>query len=170
MATFKTIGRWIFSLWPEYILVGISAVLGPYSGMGTKELITLTILLICQNAAFTIVSRARQSKSLTLHGLAAIGSNGLYIFVLTTVVANYNNNWLKIWYIICTVIGSVHAHYISIHKVEESKRFKKDSLVSHTDLKIALEQLEAKLAEKYSESKMDRDSESPRVVGKPVIA
>lgn len=42
-----------------------------------------------------------------------------------------NGQW---WYVICTVVGSVHAHYLSLEKIEKSKRFQKDSLVSRAEL------------------------------------
>ncbi len=72
------------------------------------------LLLVLQNASFTFVSRARNSGSLLLHAVAAIGSNGIYIFVIQKVIEFQNNNagWrLTVTYIIGTVIGSLLMHW-----------------------------------------------------------
>ncbi len=130
--------RWLW-FWPEIIMVLAALPMGVISGLGQLEMAEITLLLLCQNASFTIVSRARQSANLKFHAIAAIGSNGFYIFVLTAVVAHYDNIWLKVWYIVCTVVGSVHAHHISLSRIEQSKHFKKDSLISRSDLDAAME-------------------------------
>ena len=126
--------QWLWQIWPETVMVLLAWPMGIVTGMGIGEMIKLTILLIGQNASFTFVSRARQSANLKLHALAAIGSNGFFIFVVTTVVAHYTNVGMKFWYVVCTVVGSVHAHYLALHKVEKSRYFQKDSLVSRAEL------------------------------------
>jgi hypothetical protein len=136
----------------EYILPPVLVVLlalpvGIVSKIGTREIITLSLFLIGQNVAFTLVSRARQTANLKFHALAAIGSNGFYIFVLTTVVAHYQNNWMKVWYIVCTVVGSVHAHYLSLHKFEKSKMFKNDAMISRKELDLAITGLEERITQ-----------------------
>jgi uncharacterized membrane protein YfcA len=122
------------TVWPEVILVVLSYPVSLLSGLNSEQMLTVTLLLIFQNASFTLVSRARQSANLKLHAIFAIGSNGFFIFVIATVAANYNDLWLKLWYIVCTVIGSVHAHHISLHKIESHKSFRKDSLITRAEL------------------------------------
>lgn len=134
-------------VWPEIIVVLLSYPVGLLSGMGAKEMVILTLLLIGQNVSFTIVSRARQSANLKLHTIAAIGSNGFYIFVITTIVQHYGSFWLKFWYIVCTVVGSVHAHHISLHKIEKSKSFRKDSLVTREEFERTVGELRAQLTQ-----------------------
>ncbi|MGE5298280.1 MAG: hypothetical protein ACM3KM_03895 [Acidobacteriaceae bacterium] len=122
--------------WPELILFPIAIPISLTSGLGSKQMLVITALLVFQNASFTIVSRARQSNNLKLHAIAAIGSNGFFVFVIATVAAHYNDVPLKLWYIVCTVVGSVHAHWISLHKIEQMKQFKKDSLPTRADLDV----------------------------------
>jgi hypothetical protein len=61
----------------------------------------------------------------------ALGSNGFFIFIITAFAVEYNNVWLKIWYTLCTTVSAVHAHYISLHKIEAMPYFRNDSLVTH---------------------------------------
>ena len=85
-------------------------------------------LLVVQNAAFTLVSRARNSKSVGYHAVAALGSNGvrfasqflLFGFMLDVVK---NGTWsdaigLGLWYTIWTIIGSVGMHHIALIMIE----------------------------------------------------
>jgi hypothetical protein len=130
----QTARKIILNTWPELILVAISFPVSLLSNLGPRHMLIVTALLIMQNASFTIVSRARQSSNLKLHAFAAIGSNGFFIFIIATVAAHYDDLPLKLWYIVCTVVGSVHAHHISLHKIEKAKMFKKDSLVTRSDL------------------------------------
>jgi len=132
-------------VWPELLVLALSWPVGLLSGLGPKQMVVLTLLLVGQNASFTIVSRARQSANLKLHAAAAIGSNGFFIFVIATVAQHYTDVWLKIWYIVCTVVGSVHAHHLSIHKIEQSKHFRKDSLVTREEFEREIAQLRAAL-------------------------
>ncbi|MGE5392604.1 MAG: hypothetical protein ACM3NH_02575 [Candidatus Saccharibacteria bacterium] len=118
---------------PYLVLIVLALPVGLLSGMAFFDVIVITILLILQNASFTLVSRARQSSNFLLHAIAAIFSNGFFIFVITAFATHYNTVPLKFWYIVCTVVGSVHAHYISLHKIERSKAFKKDSLITRAE-------------------------------------
>lgn len=86
------------------------------------ELIILFLLVILQNASFTLVSRARNSGSFSYHAVAATLSNGFYIFVFDHLNSNVEELSTKIVYIIGTVIGSVLMHYISIRYIEKGKR------------------------------------------------
>ncbi len=124
-----------FNFWPEYLVFLVGVFYTPLAHMSLGQFMTITAMLLAQNATFTLVSRARQSNNLILHGLFAIGSNGFFIFVITTFAANYSNLYLKFWYIVCTVVGSVHAHHLSMSKIEKSKMFAKDTMVSKNDLK-----------------------------------
>jgi hypothetical protein len=138
-------------IWVEAIVVLAAIPIGTLSGLGSWEMVKLSLLLIGQNISFTFVSRARQMASVKLHIWTAIGSNGFYILVITTVVAHYNNPWLKIWYIVCTVVGSVHAHYLSLHKIEKSKTFKGDSLISRAEFEREINELKKLLANLQSQ-------------------
>lgn len=85
-------------------------------------------LLVVQNASFTLVSRARNSKSLSYHALAAVGSNGVW-FVSQLLLFGYMLDVLKsgswaaavqvgVWYTVWTIVGSVGMHYIALKKIE----------------------------------------------------
>lgn len=150
MNRLKTFGMHLF---PYVLLIALAYPMGTLSDLGFRQMVIVTLLLIFQNASFTIVSRARQSANLKLHALAAMGSNGFFIFIITTYAAHYDNLPLKFWYIVCTVIGSVHAHYISLHKIEQSKAFKKDSLITRAEL--------AKLEERLKALEGQRDEQQP---------
>lgn len=90
------------------------------------------LLLILQNSAFTLVSRARNSGSYSFHALAAIGSNGVWFasqfILIDKMVAVIRNGawseavWLGLFYSACTVTGSVGMHWVSINYLEKGKR------------------------------------------------
>lgn len=90
------------------------------------------LLLIVQNASFTLVSRARNSGSLTYHALAAVGSNGIWFasqfilvdkFIRIIREADLLTGILTgLFYTVCTIIGSVGMHYIALHKIEKGDR------------------------------------------------
>ena len=99
------------------------------------------LLLLLQNASFTLVSRARNSGSLGWHAIAAIGSNGIWFIsnaIIVAVVAGIigsagvkglidSGNWPKLviaglFYTICTVVGSVSMHYVAMRWIETGKR------------------------------------------------
>lgn len=87
-------------------------------------------LLILQNAAFTWVSRARNSGSLGYHATAAVFSNGIWfvsnIFLISMVAKPGMDAYvlfqLGVIYITGTVTGSVLMHYVSITWLETGKR------------------------------------------------
>lgn len=88
------------------------------------------LLLIVQNAAFTWVSRARNSGSYGYHAIAAVFSNGVWFvsqFILISMVVKPGMPMseaatLGIVYIAGTVIGSVLMHWLSINYLETGKR------------------------------------------------
>jgi hypothetical protein len=94
------------------------------------NLIFWALLLIVQNAAFTWVSRARNSGSLKYHALAAVFSNGIWFasqFILISMVVDPTSTWQKnvglgLVYIVSTVIGSVLMHWVSMKYLETGKR------------------------------------------------
>lgn len=87
-------------------------------------------LLILQNAAFTWVSRARNSGSVGYHAFAAIFSNGIWFIsqlFLIGMVAKPDMPVAKlaqlgIMYVGGTVTGSVLMHLVSMHWLEKGKR------------------------------------------------
>ncbi len=88
------------------------------------------LLLVVQNAAFTLVSRARNSGSYGYHAIAAAFSNGIWFasqFVLIGMVAKpgmglAEASQLGAIYITATVIGSVLMHWVSVNYLERGKR------------------------------------------------
>ena len=95
-----------------------------------NEYLVLAALLIVQNAAFTWVSRARNSSSITYHAFASVCSN--LIFILNqgiiinkfTEVAKYSAEyWLLVLvYTVFTVVGSIAAHKVLMTYVEKGLR------------------------------------------------
>lgn len=88
------------------------------------------LLLIVQNAAFTWVSRARNSGSYRYHAIAAVFSNGVWFasqFILIGVVVNDLTTPIAIvgaglLYTAATVVGSVLMHWVLINYLERGKR------------------------------------------------
>lgn len=90
------------------------------------------VFLLLQNAAFTFVSRARNSGSYALHAIAALVSNGVFIaaqFVTFGILldAIKSGSWLVrfgvgAFYTVFTVAGSVAMHWIGINYIEKGKR------------------------------------------------
>jgi hypothetical protein len=90
------------------------------------------ILLILQNAAFTWVSRARNSGSLGYHAIAAVASNGVWFasqfILIDKMVAILRSGTIQeavavgVFYSACTVTGSVGMHWLSLHYLERGKR------------------------------------------------
>lgn len=86
------------------------------------------LLLIVQNASFTLVSRARQSNNYWFHAVAAVGSNGIWFasqFILIDNIVSMakTGSWglivgTGVFYTTFTIIGSVGMHYISQHHIE----------------------------------------------------
>lgn len=89
-------------------------------------------VLLVQNASFTLVSRARNSKSLAYHAVAAVLSNGVWFaglgFAVDKLVeAKASDSWALLaatlaFYTTFTVIGSVGMHYVLMTKVEHRVR------------------------------------------------
>lgn len=84
--------------------------------------IGLFLLLVAQNAAFTLVSRARNSGSYGFHAIAATLSNGFFIFVFDHLNQHVQDISTKIIYIVGTVCGSVLMHFVSVKFIEKGKR------------------------------------------------
>ena len=86
------------------------------------------LLLIAQNASFTLVSRARNSNSLWYHGLASIGSNGIWFISQLILIHSFlevfktGDWWLAIltglFYTACTIAGSLGMHWLALYKIE----------------------------------------------------
>lgn len=88
--------------------------------------ILLFFVTILQNASFTLVSRARNSKSLLLNGFASVLSNGIWFIVVRNVTQdNVNTLLLGITYTVAATIGSVGMHWLSMNVLEKLKWFKK---------------------------------------------
>lgn len=83
-------------------------------------------LLLIQNASFTLVSRARNSSSLSFHALASVFSNGVWFLGLAVAVnkvTDGSNLWIVVpFYTVFTVIGSVGMHHLSMTYLEKGKR------------------------------------------------
>lgn len=89
------------------------------------------VLLVVQNASFTLVSRARNSQSLSYHALAAIGSNGVWFFSQFLLFGYMldvlkSGSWLAaipvaMWYTLWTIVGSVGMHWLALHKIEKGR-------------------------------------------------
>lgn len=86
-------------------------------------------LLVAQNAAFTWVSRARNSGSVPYHALAAIFSNGIWILSMFLVVDKLREAQglveiatIATFYTAFTVAGSVGMHWLSMTYLEKGKR------------------------------------------------
>ena len=92
--------------------------------------IAWSLLLLIQNASFTLVSRARNSGSFGYHAVAAVFSNGIWFasqIVLIDIVVRSLKTPAEIAvagaiYIASTVVGSVSMHYVSVRWIEKGKR------------------------------------------------
>jgi hypothetical protein len=86
------------------------------------------LLLVAQNASFTLVSRARNSKSLGYHAWAAVLSNGIWFasqFILVDtfmriirsgdIVAGLT---AALVYTAGTMVGSLGMHWIALRHIE----------------------------------------------------
>lgn len=75
-----------------------------------------------QNASFTLVSRARNSKSLGFHAIASTLSNGIWLLVIRQVVQNLNSTLMMAVYLVASVLGAVFMHWFSMTHLEKGKR------------------------------------------------
>lgn len=98
-----------------------------------KEIAILFFSVVLQNASFTLVSRARNSKSLVYHGIASILSNGLWLVVIRQVVININDTTMMWTYLVAAVIGSVLMHWFAMEFLEKKKQPFDDSIVEVDD-------------------------------------
>lgn len=95
-------------------------------------LLLWAIVLVTQNASFTLVSRARNSGSDWFHAFAAVFSNGIWflsqtfiIFSLLDVIERADRldyTLLFLVYVISTVTGSVAMGKFSRRFLEKGKR------------------------------------------------
>jgi len=87
-----------------------------------EEILKMLGLTILQNASFTLVSRARNSKSILYHTIASVLSNGIWLLVIRNVVNNFENLTLMATYLIGSVIGSISMHYVAMKYFEKHKK------------------------------------------------
>lgn len=88
------------------------------------------LLLVVQTAAFTWVSRARNSASYSYHAIASVFSNGIWFvsqFALIGMVAKPGMGFaqastLGAIYVVATTLGAVLMHWVSLNYLERGKR------------------------------------------------
>ena len=88
------------------------------------------VMLFAQNAAFTWVSRARNSGSIPYHAVASVASNGVWIASMFFVVDQLHaakGDALRmlavgLFYTACTVAGATFMHWFSMKHLERGKR------------------------------------------------
>lgn len=85
------------------------------------EILKMLILVIIQNASFTLVSRARNSNSLIYHAVGSVTSNLVWLLVIKNVVQNFDRLDLMITYIVGGVIGSLGMHWLAMRYFEKKK-------------------------------------------------
>lgn len=84
------------------------------------------IVLLMQNASFTLVSRARNSASIPYHAIASVLSNGIWFvsqfFVIGIITRAQHESTLAIiaglFYVLLTTISAVGMHWFLMRKVE----------------------------------------------------
>lgn len=86
------------------------------------EYLSLAVLVVCQNASFTLVSRARNSSSIAFHAMAATLSNGVWLLVFRQMVMRIEDVSSMIVYLVASVTGSILMHHISMRWIEKGKR------------------------------------------------
>lgn len=86
------------------------------------EIFTMLGLTILQNASFTLVSRARNSNSLSYHAIASVLSNGIWLLVIRHVVNNFDNWQLMTTYVIGSVTGSLLMHFVAMKYFENKNK------------------------------------------------
>lgn len=86
------------------------------------EILKMFLLVLLQNASFTLVSRARNSDSLGYNAVASILSNGVWLFVIKEVVQNFDSWEVMAAYLMGSVAGSVLMHYLSMKFIEKKKK------------------------------------------------
>lgn len=88
-------------------------------------------VLILQNAAFTWVSRARNSGSVRYHAVASVCSNGVWMLSNMILISEaltagrsgvWSAAWLIVFYATFTTIGATLMHFVSMRYLETGKR------------------------------------------------
>lgn len=87
-------------------------------------------ILFAQNAAFTWVSRARNSGSIPYHAVASVASNGVWIASMYFVVDHLQSAkgdvgrmvLVGLFYTAFTVTGATFMHWFSMRFLETGKR------------------------------------------------
>lgn len=82
------------------------------------EYVLVFFTTLLQNASFTLVSRARNSKSLWYHGIASVLSNGLWLLTMSKMVSNFNNTNMMLTYLAASTVGAVLMHWITMRFIE----------------------------------------------------
>lgn len=82
------------------------------------------LILLAQNFAFTLVSRARNSKSLKYHVVCSLFSNGVWftqqlILIDNIVAVIKTSDWQRAvfiggFYTTFTVLGSISSHWLAL--------------------------------------------------------
>lgn len=87
------------------------------------------LILIVQNAAFTWVSRARNSGSIVYHTIASVFSNGVWSVSLFFVINKFSEAKsipekaaVVSFYVLFTTTGATLMHYVSMRWLEKGKR------------------------------------------------
>jgi hypothetical protein len=73
---------------------------------------------VAANASYTLVSRARNSKSLIYNGTASVISNSIFLLVLTQVVKKLDSPAIIAAYVFGATTGSVLMHWFSMRHIE----------------------------------------------------
>lgn len=84
-------------------------------------ILAMFLTTVLQNASFTLVSRARNSKSIPFHAIAAVVSNGVWLLVIRQVVQHLDSFTLMAAYVAGAVVGSVAMHWVSMRYFEREK-------------------------------------------------
>jgi hypothetical protein len=85
-------------------------------------MLLLFLTTVLQNASFTLVSRARNSRSLGFHAIASVLSNGVWLLVIRQVVTHLDSASMMGTYLAGSVTGSVLMHYVSMRFLENGAR------------------------------------------------
>lgn len=86
------------------------------------EILKLFVLVVLQNASFTLVSRARNSNSLMYNAIASVLSNGVWLLVISKIVQHFDSPKIMLTYLLGSVVGSVLMQYLSIKYFEKKKK------------------------------------------------
>lgn len=82
-------------------------------------MLLLLLSVFLQNASFTLVSRARNTKSIRFHAIASFASNGMYLLVIRQIVTNLDSIGMQLTYLFGSVAGSVFMHWLSMTYFEK---------------------------------------------------